>query len=75
MNMQSVRQTAKLSTDDMACLMALSKSNYTRLEKGRRKPTIQQKRSIFIIDYLHRHGLLQDMLKTIREDNQTPLAS
>lgn len=63
MDLKDRRETMGLTQKEMGSLMGLSQPNYSRIENGGRKPTIQQIKHVEKIEELYLAGRLKKFLK------------
>lgn len=63
------RKSNSLTQQTMANLFGInSMNNYNRLERGHRSPTKQHLRTLDILEFIGAHGLLSELIDTVKED-------
>ena len=67
MNIKDLRERAGLSQAELAAMLGMLPTNFGRLEKKRREPTILQERALTMAAYIAASGQLEKYLDYARE--------
>ena len=67
LGLKEVRLRLGLTQIRMGILFNMDQRNYSNLETGNRKPTKQHAGMIKILEFIHRKGLLKELIEYINE--------